>query len=187
MPEVQNVGAVDYAQYQPSQYVDNNYAEEYNTQPEVYDEHAEQMRSASKSRLGETILGLAIVGGLALWGGHAWGKKAAKGEIEKAQEVIKSYEKAQEVIKSYEKTQEALKELDKDANKVIDNDFGGYRFGKDFAKKFKEAFNKLFPKAEEGANNTKKAKEAAEEVKDKAKETGDKAKEAGDKAADDKK
>jgi len=177
MPEVQNVGAVDYAQYQPSQYVDNNYAEEYNTQPEVYDEHAEQMRSASKSRLGETILGLAIVGGLALWGGHALGKKAAKGEIEKAQEVIKSYEK----------TQEALKELDKDANKVIDNDFGGYRFGKDFAKKFKEAFNKLFPKAEEGANNTKKAKEAAEEVKDKAKETGDKAKEAGDKAADDKK
>ena len=174
MPEVQNVGAVDYAQYQPSQYVDNNYAEEYNTQPEVYDEHAEQMRSASKSRLGETILGLAIVGGLALWGGHAWGKKAAAADIEKAKEAVANYEKAKK----------ALEELNQEADKVIDTKLGGFQFGKDFAKKFKEAFNKLFPKAEEGANNTKKAKEAAEEVKDKAK---DKAKEAGDKAADDKK
>ena len=115
MPEVQNVGAADYAQYQPSQYPAENYTEEYSMQPEVYDENAEQMKAASKSRLGATILSLAVVGGLALWGGHAWGKKSAK-----------------EAIQNYEKAQSALKELNKDADKVIDTNFGGFQVGKDY-------------------------------------------------------
>ena len=93
MPEVQNVGAVDYAQYQPSQYQETS--PEYVSEPEVYDEHADQMRAATKSRLGATILSLAVVGGLALWGGHAWGKKSAKdAQIELVKETIAKFEKA---------------------------------------------------------------------------------------------
>ena len=91
MPEVQNVGAADYAQYQPSQYPAENYAEDYSMQPEVYDEHAEQMKVASKSRMGATLLTTAVIAGLALWGGHAWGKKSAK-------DAIANYEKAQKAM-----------------------------------------------------------------------------------------
>ena len=90
MPEVQNVGAVDYAQYQPSQTQNDNYVEDYATQPEVYDEQMAEMQAANKSRLGATLLGAAIIGGLALWGGHAWGKKSSAKERDKAIKAAKN-------------------------------------------------------------------------------------------------
>lgn len=152
MPEVQNVGAADYAQYQPSQYPAENYAEDYSMQPEVYDEHAEQMKVASKSRMGATLLSTAVIAGLALWGGHAWGKKSAKDAVQK-----------------YENIKTAMEDLNKDADKVIDTNFGGFQYGKDLAKKVKNLFNKLFPNAEEGAEKAAdEVKEAAEELKEKA-------------------
>ena len=45
MPEVQNVGTVDYAQYQPSQYAQepDYYTDAYNLQPEVYNENLEDI------------------------------------------------------------------------------------------------------------------------------------------------
>ena len=95
MPEVQNVGVVDYAQYQPSQYQNDAYVEEYGNAPEVYDERAEEMKAASKSRLGATLLGLAVVGTLAYFGGRHVGKKSADVEIDKAKEAIKKYEELQ--------------------------------------------------------------------------------------------
>ena len=156
MPEVQNVGAVDYAQYQPSQYPQEDYVTDYNMQPEVYDENAEQVRNAAKSRLGATLLTSAIVAGLALWGGHAWGKKSANAEIDKAKEAISKYEEMQK----------KATELEKDADNVIDSTLGGFQYGKNFAKKFKNAFKDFFEKADEAKDEVKKSTDnVSEEVK----------------------
>ena len=166
MPEVQNVGAVDYAQYQPSQYPAENYAEDYSMQPEVYDESAAQMRTASKSRLGATLLSGAVIAGLALWGGHAWGKKSAAKEIDKAKDAVAKYEEMQK----------KAEELQKDADNVIDSTFGGFQYGKDFAQKFKNAFKDFFKKAEDVKDETKEGtKKALEDAKDAATELEEKA------------
>lgn len=147
MPEVQNVGAVDYAQYQPSEYQNDAYVEDYNTQPDVYDEHVAEMQAANKSRLGATALGLAIVAGLALWGGHAWGKHSAG--------------KAVDVADKYKEFQKKAADLDKEADKIIDSSFGGWQYGKDFAKKVKEAFKELLAKPEEAKDAAKEGAENA--------------------------
>jgi len=157
MPEVQSVGAADYAQYQPSQYPAENYTEEYSMQPEVYDENAEQMKAASKSRLGATALALTVVGGLALWGGHAWGKKSAGNAADKYSEFL----------------DKQAKELEKQADEVIDTTFGGFNYGKDFARKVKNALKKL----RESVEGTK------DEVNDGAKKAAEDAKEAAENAA----
>jgi uncharacterized protein Yka (UPF0111/DUF47 family) len=146
MPEVQNVGAADYAQYQPSQYPQEAYADDYNTQPEVYDENMAAMQSANKSRLGATILTAAVIAGLSAWGGHALGKRSAKDAIAK-----------------YEELQKKVTTLEKDADKVINNWFGNVFHGRNFAKKFKEAFKDFFKTVNEKIDNVKKT------VKDKAK------------------
>lgn len=145
MAEVQSIGAADYAQYQPSQVSETEYAE-YPETPEVYDEHAEQMRVASKSRAGATLFATAVIAGLALWGGHAWGAKSGK-------EVAQKYKNA-------------VEELAKDADNVVDSNFGGFRFGKDLANKVKEVkedvdkflsnLKEAAEKAAEGAENTAK-------------------------------
>ena len=109
MPEVQNVGAVDYAQYQPSQYQYDDYAENYNMQPEIYDEDYETKKAASKSRLGATILGLAIIGGAALWGGHAWGKKSAAKELDQLKDAAKKYSN-KEIVDYLRKVYNAIKQ-----------------------------------------------------------------------------
>ena len=158
MPEVQNVGAVDYAQYQPSQYPNEQYAEDYNTQPVVYDEKAEEIRTASKSRMGATILSLAVIGGLALWGGHAWGKKSAAKEIEKLTDAASKYENAQKAMDEVEK-------LAKNGNAQY---FGGDHCGNkllnkinELFKPFKKAAEEAGEKAETIADDTVKAAEDA--------------------------
>lgn len=100
MPEVQNVGAIDSVQYQPSQYSNEEYTEDYNTQPEVYDEQMAEIRAANKSRLGASLLSAAIIGGLAYWGGRTMGKKAASKELEKAKDAVANYEKVLEEVKN---------------------------------------------------------------------------------------
>lgn len=153
MPEVQNVGAVDYAQYQPSQYSNDVYTEDYNSIPEVYDEKAEQIKSASKSRLGATVLSLAVVGGLALWGGYAWGSKKAVSSNEAAE--------------LYEKAQKAMEEVEKIADDHAGKFFGKNRIGRDFYNKIKE----LFAPFKKGAGEVKEevTEEAANAAKDKGK------------------
>jgi len=87
MAEVQNVGAMDYAQYQPSQYQpsqyqEDAYVEDYNAQPVIYDEQmAEQANN--KSRVLPTVLMAAAGIGIGL-GCYFWGKhgKVAKSELE---------------------------------------------------------------------------------------------------------
>ena len=94
MPEVQNVGATDYAQYQPSQYQNNESAENYNVQPEVYDENMAEIKAANKSRLGATIMSAVIVAGIGV-GGYLIGKhsKVSGKDIEKVQDDAKKYAK----------------------------------------------------------------------------------------------
>ena len=155
MPEVQNVGAVDYAQYQPSQYQTDAYVEDYGNAPEVYDEHAAEMKAASKSRLGATLLGSAIVAGLAYWGGHAMGKKGAKAEMNKAAEAIKKYEEAQ---KTMEEAQKAMEDIEKAAIDGNTNKwFGENHCGNKLCQKIEEAFKpykKVAEDAKEGSENS---------------------------------
>ena len=166
MPEVQNVGVADYAQYQPSQVANDTYASEYGMQPEVYDENEAQMRAASKSRLGATLLSSAVIAGLALWGGHAWGKKSAAKELEKANDAVMNYDKAKK----------ALEEIEKAAEEGNNKLFGKNHCGnnllqkiKDFVKPFKNAVKEAEGDAKEGTEKAAdKAKDAAEELKEKA-------------------
>lgn len=170
MPEVQNVGAADYAQYQPSQYEYENYAD-YNTQPQVYDENAAEIKQASKSRLGATILTAIVIGGAAFWGGHVMGKKTAKKELAELQNAADKYK---------DFIDKQAKDLEKDADKVIDTQLGGYQFGKDFAKKVKEELKKL---RDALAGPKDETKEGADKAADKAKEAADDVKKAADDTA----
>ena len=145
MPEVQNVGAVDYAQYQPSQYQETS--PEYVSEPEGYDEHADQMRAATKSRLGATILSLAVVGGLALWGGHAWGKKSAK-----------------DAVQNYEKAQKAMEEVEKAAQEGNNKWFGENHCGNKLLQKIKDLFKPFKNTAEEAKDVAKKAADDAKDA-----------------------
>ena len=165
MPEVQNVGTVDYAQYQPSQYAQepDYYTDAYNLQPEAYNENLEEMKAASKSRLGATIAAAAIIGGLAVWGGHAWGKKSASKEIEKAKEAIENYEKAQKTIQD---AQKAMEEVETMANEKAGKFFGSERCGRGLRDKIEELFKPFKKAADDGAKDAeKKVEEAADNTK----------------------
>ena len=155
MPEVQNIGAADYAQYQPSQYPAENYTEDYSMAPEVYDENAAQMKAASKSRLGATLLTTAVIAGLALWGGHAWGKKSAK-----------------DAVANYEKAKKAMEEVEKAAEEGNNQYFGKNHCGNSMLQKIKD----LFAPFKSGAKESKEsAEKAAESAKDAATELEEKA------------
>jgi len=135
MPEVQNVGTVDYSQYQPSEYPQyDNYVEDYNMQPQVYDEEAAEVRSASKSRLGATLLTAAIIGGGALWGGYALGKKGAKKELTELQNAADKYK---------DFIDKQAKDLEKQADEVINANIFSWKKGGKFAEKVKEELKKL--------------------------------------------
>lgn len=159
MPEVQNVGAVDYAQYQPSQYQSEAYPADYSMQPEVYDENVEQMRAASKSRTGAMAASAIAIACLALWGGRVWGKKSAAKELEKANEAVQNYKKAQDAMAEVEKAAE-----DGNTNKWFGENHCGNKLLqkiKDFFKPFKEAAED----AKDGVEKTaEEAKDAAEEL-----------------------
>ena len=161
MPEVQNVGATDYAQYQPSQYQYEDYTDGYNTQPQVYDESAAEIKNASKSRLGATLLTAAIIGGGFLWGGYALGKRGAKKELTELQNAADKYK---------DFIDKQAKELENEADKVLGKKFP-IKSAKDFAKKVKEEIAKL--------------RDALKGVKDDTKEATDKAADDAKKAADD--
>ena len=158
MPEVQNVGAVDYAQYQPSQNQNDAYMDDYNTMPEVYDERAEEIRNANKSRLGATIVGLTLAACLGIVGGRYWGARGLKAE--KA--------KAEEAIANYEKLNKATEEIEKIADENVGKPFSGKRIGRDFYNKLKSLL-----------------KDARAAIKDEAEEAGGKAADDATKAAED--
>ena len=169
MPEVQNVGAADYAQYQPSQYQGEAYVEDYNTQPEVYDEQMAEIQAANKSRKGAMILTGTIVAGLGLLGGYFIGKhgKASKSDMDAIKKELDEL-KNSDAIKNYDKLKQAADEVEKE---VAGRDFWNWWGIKDFVKnKFaflkedtKKAADEAKEAAEDAANNAKeKAEEAAE-------------------------
>ena len=162
MAEVQNVGAVDYAQYQPSQYAEPAYNAEYPVEPEVYDERAEQMKMASKSRNGAMAVTALAIAGLALWGGHKWGKNSASKEIEKAKDAVANYEKAKK----------AMEDAEKAAEEGNQKWFGENHCGNKLFQKIKDLF-KPFKNAAEDAKDG--AEKAAEDAKDAAEELAEKA------------
>ena len=173
MPEVQNVGTVDYTQYQPSQYPQESYAQDYNTQPEVYDESYVQMQEANKSRMGSTLLAGAIAIGLGV-GGYLLGKRSGKsGEaVDKTTKAVKKELedlKNSEAVKNYDKLKTAVEDVEKYVKEKSWYNFHGVK------NKIKNAFAFL----------KKDTKKAAEESVDKAKEKAEDAKAAAEKTAED--
>ena len=160
MPEVQNVGAVDYSQYQPSQYQQETYAEDYNTQPEVYDESYAQMQEANKSRMGSTLLAGAIAIGLGV-GGYFLGKRSGKsGEVvDKTTETLKKELedlKNSEAVKNYDKLKTAAEEVEKYVEAKSWYNFHGV---KDTKKSVEEVADKTKEKAEEVKKTAEKTTE----------------------------
>ena len=127
MPEVQNVGAADYAQYQPSEYSNNEaYEENYNTMPEVYDENAEQMRKAAKTMFGATLFTSIIIGGLAYWGGRASGKKGLEAQIKKANEATSKLEELQNKVSELQTAKDAAVQEVADKTRALETSEQSY-------------------------------------------------------------
>ena len=170
MAEVQNIGAVDYNQFQPNQY-QTVPEEDMANMPVVYDEATEEKKKAGLGMLGATILGatMLVVGGLA--GKHIGAKGA-----EKIAEEAKT--KAEEALKKYEQMQEATAQIEKEIKE--NNELGflgrfkGFQRMKDkiseiikpFRKEAEAVENKA---AEAGENAAKKAEEAAKDTENTAK------------------
>lgn len=175
MPEVQNVGAVDYTQYQPSQYQQENYANDFNTQPEVYDENYAQMQTANKSRMGATILAAAITAGIGIGAYYLGKSRAGGGNIDGVKKELENVKKEltelkdSEAIKNYDKLKTATEEVEKYVNEKSWYNFRGVK------NKIKKAFGFL---KEDAAKVTEEAKDkvnketekAVDEVKDAATE-----------------
>ena len=161
MPEVQNIRAEDYAQYQPSQYQQEAFSEAYDTQPEVYDESYEQMQAANKSRLGATILSTAIVAGVGIASyfiGKNRGAKAAPENMKKELEAVKKELdelKNSEAVKNYDKLKEAANEISEIANGDKVYSKGWINGAKNFINKIKELLKSFVTKVKKAIGGTK--------------------------------
>jgi len=175
MPEVQNVGAADYAQYQPSQYQGEVYADNYNTQPEIYDEQMAEIQAANKSRKGAMILTGTIVAGLGLLGGYFIGKhgKASKSDMEavkkELEELKNNYDKLKnsDAIKNYDKLKQAAEEIETKVteHKVYTPWRGFKKFVKEKLAFLKEDTKKAADEAKEATEDAaKKAEDAAKDA-----------------------
>ena len=154
MAELQNVGVVDSLQYQPSQYPKEDYIEDLNTQPQVFDEKAAEIQAANKSRLGATLFSAMVIGGLAYLGGRTMGKRAAKAELEKAKEAAAKYEESQKVI---EEIKNDAENLNKRVKALSQNNVN--KGGQKFLNYLRDITNKIIEKID-GLNKT--AKDVAE-------------------------
>lgn len=160
MSEVQNIGAVDYAQYQPSQISQEADVENYNTQPEIYDENYAQIQAANKSRVGATLMSALVLGGLAVLGGYSFGKHSAK-NAKKALEELKN----SEAVQNYDKVVEALDKVQKVTEKCTGTMFGEYRCGEGV----KEMIDKIIERAKNFKKPAKTVEKSADEIADSAK------------------
>lgn len=167
MAEVQNIGAVDYNQFQPNQY-QTVPEEDMTNMPVVYDEATEAKKSAGLGMVGATILGatMLVAGGLI---GKHYGAKGAEKLAEEAKV------KAEEALRKYEKMQEASAEIEKTIKENNDKGVFGRLFGfqkmKDKISELIKPFKKEAPKAEEkAADEASKVAEKAEDVAKKAEE-----------------
>jgi len=157
MSEVQNIGAVDSIQYQPSQYAKEDLQEVYNTQPDVYDERMAEIQAANKSRAA-SLISAVIIGGLAYWGGHSMGKKAAKAELQKAKEAAKKYEETQKVL---EEIKNKAEKIDKTADGILNTSGGVSTHGEKFVKNVGKIAKNILEKIKKLSETATDASEGA--------------------------
>lgn len=119
MPEVQNVGAVDYSQYQPEMYQAQNTADINGAgMPIAYDDPVyEEKRSAASSMKGLAIAGVigAVVGGLLTY--KFAGGKGSESAIKKIESELNEL-KNSEAVRNYEKVKEAVLNVEKEAEEA---------------------------------------------------------------------
>ena len=177
MAEVQNIGAVDYNQFQPNQ-LQTLPEQDIANMPVVYDEATEAKKASGMGMVGATILGatMLVVGGLI---GKKMGAKGLKA-AEEAAEVAKL--KAEEALKKYEQMQDATAKIEEAIKE--NNDLGFLGRFKGF-QKMKDKISKLIkPFKKEPVETPEEIKDAAKKAQEIVDDTMGKAKDAAGKAED---
>lgn len=131
MDPIKNVGANDYAMTIPQQQNDAQVPQEdYSSMPMVYDPEMEDKKKAASSGLGMKALGAIAIAGLALWGGHAMGKKSAKGLEEAMETALKAKDDALKAKDDALAQAKKLKEANDAAYEIAENKHKGFFDGK---------------------------------------------------------
>ena len=177
MDPIKNVGANDYAMTVPQQQNDVQVPQEdYSSMPMVYDPEMEDKKKAASSGLGMKALGAIAIAGLALWGGHAMGKKSAKGLEEAMETALKAKDDALKAKDDALAQAKKLKEANDAAYEIAENKHKGFFDGKkalrDDIKKAlrpdeaetKKVEEKAAKTAEAGTGEAAKKAEGAEEA-----------------------
>ena len=177
MDPIKNVGANDYAMTIPQQQNDVQVPQEdYSSMPMVYDPEMEDKKKAASSGLGMKALGAIAIAGLALWGGHAMGKKSAKGLEEAMETALKAKDDALKAKDDALAQAKKLKEANDAAYEIAENKHKGFFDGKkalreDIKKALrpdeaetKKVEEKATKTAEAGTGEVAKKAEGAEEA-----------------------
>ena len=177
MDPIKNVGANDYAMTVPQQQNDVQVPQEdYSSMPMVYDPEMEDKKKAASSGLGMKALGAIAIAGLALWGGHAMGKKSAKGLEEAMETALKAKDDALKAKDDALAQAKKLKEANDAAYEIAENKHKGFFDGKkalreDIKKALrpdeaetKKVEEKAAKTAEAGTGEAAKKAEGAEEA-----------------------
>ena len=177
MDPIKNVGANDYAMTMPQQQNDAQVPQEdYSSMPMVYDPEMEDKKKAASSGLGMKALGAIAIAGLALWGGHAMGKKSAKGLEEAMETALKAKDDALKAKDDALAQAKKLKEANDAAYEIAENKHKGFFDGKkalreDIKKALrpdeaetKKVEEKAAKTAEAGTGEAAKKAEGAEEA-----------------------
>lgn len=177
MDPIKNVGANDYAMTIPQQQNDAQVPQEdYSSMPMVYDPEMEDKKKAASSGLGMKALGAIAIAGLALWGGHAMGKKSAKGLEEAMETALKAKDDALKAKDDALAQAKKLKEANEAAYEIAENKHKGFFDGKkalreDIKKALrpdeaetKKVEEKAAKTAEAGTGEAAKKAEGAEEA-----------------------
>lgn len=177
MDPIKNVGANDYAMTMPQQQNDVQVPQEdYSSMPMVYDPEMEDKKKAASSGLGMKALGAIAIAGLALWGGHAMGKKSAKGLEEAMETALKAKDDALKAKDDALAQAKKLKEANDAAYEIAENKHKGFFDGKkalreDIKKALrpdeaetKKVEEKAAKTAEAGTGEAAKKAEGAEEA-----------------------
>lgn len=177
MDPIKNVGANDSAMTVPQQQNDVQVPQEdYSSMPMVYDPEMEDKKKAASSGLGMKALGAIAIAGLALWGGHAMGKKSAKGLEEAMETALKAKDDALKAKDDALAQAKKLKEANDAAYEIAENKHKGFFDGKkalreDIKKALrpdeaetKKVEEKAAKTAEAGTGEAAKKAEGAEEA-----------------------
>ena len=166
---VQSIGAPVSTPYVQANSYDSAYPVENAYAIPEYEEVPESKGSSGTGKVLATVAFLALLG-LGGWGCHRLGASSYKKELTelKNSEAVKNYEGLKA---TFDGMSEAVEKIEKDADKVIDSTFGGWQYGKDFARDVKEKITTPFKDAK--SKIEKAAKEAEDEAGEAAEEAAD--------------